>query len=238
MSIKVIHPGKLSLFASLSIVDFFLTYQLVKGNGGRVYEGNPIADAWLSDYGWPGLLFFKMVAVLLVGGVCVYISLHRPRLGGHILLFACFAVAVVVAYSCSLTGIVDGLHRQGGGMAATMSQINRQEYKALRAQLMRDVADQRCTLAEAVAELLNSEVAPTRDRLEARVKHDYCDCGFEEGFAAHCINRTLQDLDSSNDTEQIEAVLKDHFEATYHRPLPVAMPRSMLMQGLGIGDGQ
>jgi hypothetical protein len=66
---------------------------------GQVYESNPIAEAWLSAYGWSGLVLFKLLIIVVVAAVASFVSLSRPRAGGRILTFACIAVAVVVAYS-------------------------------------------------------------------------------------------------------------------------------------------
>src|SRR5262249_31133837 len=99
---KNLHLGKLSLFAILSVADLFMTWQLVQGNEGHVYESNPVADAWLSYFGWVGLSVYKALAMLLVAGSALYVSLHRPRVGGRILVFACSATAAVVFYSCYL----------------------------------------------------------------------------------------------------------------------------------------
>jgi hypothetical protein len=68
-----------------------------------VYESNPIAEAWLSSYGWAGLALFKLAIILVVATLAAVVSLSRPRTGGHILTFACLAVASVVGYSINLS---------------------------------------------------------------------------------------------------------------------------------------
>jgi hypothetical protein len=102
-SLSSLHPGKLLLFTSLSAADLCLTSSLLQHGGGSIYEGNPIANAWLHSYGWTGLVIFKVMAMAVVIGTCAFISLSRPRAGGLVLVFACAAVAVVVVYSCSLS---------------------------------------------------------------------------------------------------------------------------------------
>src|SRR5262245_26725721 len=104
MTIKTLHPGKLSVYTVLSISDLFLTHRLVQQSDGLFYESNPIANAWLSAYGWVGLAAFKIGAMLLVAVMAAYISLRRPRAGAYVLRFACCAVATVVVYSCWLAG--------------------------------------------------------------------------------------------------------------------------------------
>jgi hypothetical protein len=98
--------SKLILFGVLSVADFLLTWGLIEGGGGQVYETNPIADWWLQSYGWSGLAFFKFLIVGVFTASAVLICLHRPRAGRHLVTFGCVAVAVVVIYSCVLTGFV------------------------------------------------------------------------------------------------------------------------------------
>src|SRR5262245_10540274 len=95
---NIFHPVRLTLYSLLSVADLGLTYALIQQGNGDVYESNPIAEAWLSSYGWTGLVLYKLVIILIVGVVAAFISLSRPRTGGHILTFACLSVAVVVGY--------------------------------------------------------------------------------------------------------------------------------------------
>ena len=103
MSAKIFHPIRLSLYAVLSAADLGLTYALIRQGDGDIYESNPIAEAWLSSYGWAGLAVFKFLIVLIVAALAAFVSLSRPRTGGHILTFACLAVALVVGYSVRLS---------------------------------------------------------------------------------------------------------------------------------------
>jgi hypothetical protein len=131
MSLKVPHPGKLSLYTLLSISDLFLTRRLVQQSGGLFYECNPIANAWLNAYGWAGLAGFKVAAMLLVAAATAYISLRRPRTGGHVLRFACCAVAVVVAYSCWLAGSV-GSRLNGAETEPEYYSVAKREFQRAR----------------------------------------------------------------------------------------------------------
>jgi len=103
-NIGSLHPGKLILFTSLSAIDLYLTNRLLQQSGGSVYESNPIANAWLTNYGLPGLIAFKAVSMSLVITACYFISISRPRMGGMVLSFACAALVAVVIYSFSLAG--------------------------------------------------------------------------------------------------------------------------------------
>jgi hypothetical protein len=107
--LKTHHTGKLLAYLTLSFADLFLTYALLQKTDGAVYEGNPIANAWLTAYGWAGLATFKLVTMLLVAAVAAYVSFYRPQIGGRLLGFACCAVAFVVAYSCWLANAY-GMH--------------------------------------------------------------------------------------------------------------------------------
>ena len=104
MPTKPLRIGRLLIFGTLSFLDLALTYHLLQRGGGRVYESNPVANAWLSSYGWIGLALFKLLTMGLVIVVAVVLSARRPRAATSILTFACSAVALVVVYSCSLAG--------------------------------------------------------------------------------------------------------------------------------------
>jgi hypothetical protein len=106
MFAQTLHLRKLMLFAFLSVADLGLTFRLLHTGGGRIYEGNPIANACLTTYGWPGLMVFKLLSVLVVSGLALWIAQRRPALGGGVLAFACWMLSGVVVYSCSLTRLM------------------------------------------------------------------------------------------------------------------------------------
>ena len=110
MLLRTSHSGKMLTYATLSLVDLYLTYTLVQSSGGLVYESNPVANAWLARYGWTGLAVFKLAAMLLVTLVVTYISCYRPQTADRILRFACCAVAFVVVYSFWLINSCGGRH--------------------------------------------------------------------------------------------------------------------------------
>ena len=112
MSVReIVHPFRLVLFTILSLADLCLTYALIQDGDGQVYESNPIAAAWLSSYGWSGLILFKLLIIAIVAVVASFVSVSRPRAGGRILTFACIVVAVVVTYSTHLR-ISEQMHAQ------------------------------------------------------------------------------------------------------------------------------
>jgi Domain of unknown function (DUF5658) len=133
MTSKRLPVGRLLLYAALSVVDLVLTYRLLERGGGHVYEGNPVANAWLSAYGWTGLAWFKVGCMALVVGVAGVLCIWRPKTADRLLNFACAAVALVVIYSCSLVGFFgEGFPRTIGirslGEKATSSFAIRPEF--------------------------------------------------------------------------------------------------------------
>lgn len=100
------YGGKLFVFSLLSLADLGLTLHLLSQGGGRVYESNPIAGAWLEAFGWAGLAAFKILMVFLVAGACVVIARYRPVVAGRVLQLACLATGSVVVYSFFLSGAV------------------------------------------------------------------------------------------------------------------------------------
>jgi hypothetical protein len=92
----------LALFIALSFSDLFLTGYLLRKGNGFIYEGNPIANAWLYRFGWPGLVVFKALAMWVVGAVAIFLMPRRPRLSAFVLIFSCLIVGAVLWYSISL----------------------------------------------------------------------------------------------------------------------------------------
>jgi hypothetical protein len=99
MNLKILPLVGLVLFCVLSLADLVLTWMLVRYGGGRIYEGNPIAHAFLANCGWTGLATFKVTTLMYVGGVSVFMSRQRLGIALLLLIFACAAVGSVVAYS-------------------------------------------------------------------------------------------------------------------------------------------
>lgn len=99
MSVKTATMVGLVLFGLLSVTDLCLTWMLIRHSGGRVYESNPLAHAWLAGYGWHGLIGFKSATVLVFATVVLVLLRYRPRAGLALVTFACLAVGWVVLYS-------------------------------------------------------------------------------------------------------------------------------------------
>ncbi len=232
-----LHLGKLSIFAALSVADLFMTYQLVQASDGEVYyESNPVADAWLSSYGWVGLSIYKALAVLLVIMCAVYVSFHRPRLGGRLLLFACLATGAVVGYSYCLareprfsqeiTSNDKDIVAHKGRMLE--NEMRRQRsYQALLGQLGQDLIEQHCTLDEAIQRLFATEKARNPEWVKS-IQRNYPGCSADECLAIHLGQHTLAAL--QHDTQRVESVadqLEREYKAKFGRPYPIDLLSGM-----------
>src|SRR5262245_14753953 len=89
----------LFVYIALSLADLTLTWILLEYSGGKIYESNPIAGAWLATYGWAGLIIYKTLALALVVIVSVYVSFKQPQTARRLLRFAIVAVGAVTVYS-------------------------------------------------------------------------------------------------------------------------------------------
>lgn len=104
--------GGLAAFLALSVADLGLTYLLVEGTGGEVYEANPVAAPWLVAHGWAGLAWFKAGAVLAVAGAACLLVRRRPPLGAAVAVAACLAVAAVDWHSARMVAEVEAYTAQ------------------------------------------------------------------------------------------------------------------------------
>jgi hypothetical protein len=86
----------------LSLCDLALTWWLLERSGRAVAEGNPVADWWLSRYGWFGLACFKAALVFIVVLLTGIIARQRPRAAGKVLAFACAVLTAVVIHGAVL----------------------------------------------------------------------------------------------------------------------------------------
>jgi hypothetical protein len=150
------HLHKLLFFAALSAADLVMTWYLVDRSGGDVYESNPVANAWLTAYGWVGLVAFKAAMVLLITSIILVISLYRPKTGGRLLGFACLVTGLVVGYSGYLTRFTGAapLLQAAEGSAEESEHFwnlikeRYQHEQQLATQLAQDLIARRVTVAE------------------------------------------------------------------------------------------
>ncbi len=118
----ILHPRKQLLFALLSFADLSWTWWLLDHAESGIYESNPIANWWLQQHGWLGLIGFKIAIVCLVLTLALVISRRHPRAGGAVLGFGCAVLLTVVVYSVSLSTAI-------GGDSFTVSDAEEQEIQ-------------------------------------------------------------------------------------------------------------
>lgn len=83
-----------------STLDFLMTYMLLLRPGFA--ESNPIALRFYHDWGFKGLLGFKLAMTLFVILICHIISKTRLDLARRVLHVGTFIVGVVVVYSAMM----------------------------------------------------------------------------------------------------------------------------------------
>jgi hypothetical protein len=239
--------GKLAVFALLSVADWYLTWQLVVAGDGQIYEVNPLANVWLRSFGWVGLTIFKGLDMVFVAVLALYVARHRPRAGARLLLFACSANALVVAYSSCLALQADSLRATKTDEIRCAEQKNRcldremereRRYKALLAQLGADLTSQRLRLGEAVDRLAQTDSSHD-PRWMWHLHRAYPGRSDAECLALQLVHFTLADLTHNPATgrslaQQLEAQYVATYgrevsfdltdETSYCRPPPSAQP--------------
>jgi hypothetical protein len=226
---KTIITPKMVLFVSLSVLDLLLTWGLLNLGEGQVYESNPIANWWLSRWGWLGLTAFKAVAVLTVGMLAGVISWYRPRLAEFVLSFGCFASVLVVTYS---GGVLVGMmsltpDRLGTGSVRLVEESNRQldrelasgwDFKMLRQRVSDDLLHERCTLPEAVRILSEAERFQF-PRWVQTLRRKYPGLSDEECIAANLLEYTMASVKHRDSAATISRRLETAYGATYQTPV-------------------
>jgi hypothetical protein len=229
--LRLPHPGKQLAFALLSLADLALTWALIQQGMGQVYEANPVAAWWLRNHGWVGLATFKAFAVLSGIGLGAAISRRQPVAGGRILALGCAATAAVVLYSGYLAAASAG---PLGELRAVRELEDRFEARQARARVFKrlltrlagELADGRCELAGAVAELepaARTAGTPWPEMLQGLGP----DRPTRQCLAVWVINHAvgLRDLDSGA-ARELGARLADDFRSLFGVPPP--LPRDGL----------
>jgi hypothetical protein len=162
----------LFLFTALSLADLTLTWVLLERARGCAYESNPVASWWLARFGWIGLAGFKAGIVLIVAALAVVVARHRPRAARRVLVFGCSALLAVILYSSALVYGVEADATDLGRAEEMLRNLDRKEgrlraYWALLDRLREDLVAHRCTLAEAVEWLEDSERVQDLEWLQA-----------------------------------------------------------------------
>jgi hypothetical protein len=240
-----LHYRKLLAFGILSVLDLLLTWRLVQASGGQIYESNPVASAWLSRYGWQGLILFKASMVILIGVVVVLISLHRPDYGGRILIFACSVTAAVVLYSFYLSQFVNASDANRGEESAQLDGVPTHhqlecrrhdfEYIALVDRLSDDLSCNRITLLCAVNELAFWKYGKHPHALQMEVR--YAAIGDRERLALALLDHMMDTAAAyRHGAEPDLAGLLEQFQAIFGRPMPAELiPDRVQMISLSAG---
>jgi hypothetical protein len=236
---RKIHPCKLCLFAVLSVADLFMTWQLLQASDGQIYESNPLADAWLAMFGWAGLAIFKSLAMMLVALSAVYVSFHRPKAAGRILVFACIVTGAVVAYSCflsirdahaSVEHAQDACIAEHKGLLLDQEMHRQRSYHALLGKVGQDLMAHRCSLDEAVQQLASSEKARSHSWLRMLHKN-YPGRSDAECLALHIGYHTLALVDNSPEVmKQLCQQLEADYRTTYGRDAQFNLPVSSVSE--------
>ncbi len=87
-------------FVALNILDLVVTFFLLNHGGFR--ESNGIADYYLDRWGFAGMVWYKILSVMIVIVVTQIVARYRFRIARWILIFGCLVMGGVVLYSCYL----------------------------------------------------------------------------------------------------------------------------------------
>lgn len=151
----------MAVFVSLSTLDLLLTWRLVEGSEGAVYEANPLAALVLLKQGWAGLALYKFACVGVAAGIGVVVCRFRPRLGRSLVLAASAVLTAVVGYSTALLALGDWDAEERPRLTEELLreqalQRNIQEmdrYWQRAREISRELAAGNCSLLEATQEL-------------------------------------------------------------------------------------
>ena len=86
-------------FILANVLDIFLTYMLLRYGA---IEANPFANFVLVNWGFVGMITFKLAIVAMVCVIAQIIAVSRPKTAKFLLWVGTLIVAAVVAYSMLL----------------------------------------------------------------------------------------------------------------------------------------
>lgn len=87
-------------FVALNIMDLVMTFFLLNHGGFR--ESNRVADFFLDRWGIVGMVWFKIISVMVIVVIAQIVARERIRTARFLLYFGCVVMAGVVIYSASL----------------------------------------------------------------------------------------------------------------------------------------
>ncbi len=236
------HPGKVLLFAVLSLTDLAFTWFLVENGRGQFYESNPVAAWCLHGQGWLGLAAFKALAVLLTLGAVLAIARRCSRTAGRVLVMACATVAAVVLYSGYLhrasAASIDILRSEERNFEQLCDELARtRDLPGVIDRVVGDLAHGRRTLAEAVDELEPAARTPRQSWLKGlRVR--FGDLPDRQVLAAFLIHRCVRaHKDNPRVAQELGRRLAEEYAAVFGTRLPMhclhqPTPRQPVPEGL------
>jgi hypothetical protein len=202
--------GGYVLFALLGLADLALTAYLLRKCPGQFYESNPLAQWWLDGWGWVGLIAFKAGLVLAVLATVRVVQFCRPQTASRVLRFSCAVTGLVLGYSSLLAAAAwaeIGVFRvrDDATIAAESRRLEdrlRQsnEYRAVLNRVSTDLADGRCTLTQAVAELAATEKGRDPEWLR-QLRRLYPSCSDNDCLAAALLTYTYRPDDEAPELE-------------------------------------
>lgn len=238
MTATLPHYRKLCVFLALSAADLALTWHLLCGTADTVHEANPVANWMLESWGWGGLAVFKAVMALVVVGLAFGVERRRTAAGGFVLLVGCTILTAVVAYSTALS--IAFATRSEGLLDAELAHVLRQQdtiddridaeqsYRVELARLARELAEERCELAEAVSHLSSTQRGcdpAWREHLQVIFPRSTA----QQSMAAHLIHHALVDARARNPhrseavTRRLTASYLAWFPSQGESPSPAAL---------------
>ena len=87
-------------FVALNIMDLVMTFFLLNHGGFR--ESNKIADFFLDRWGIAGMIWYKIIFVMVIVVIAQVVARERIRTARGLLYFGCIAMGGVVIYSAYL----------------------------------------------------------------------------------------------------------------------------------------
>jgi len=87
-------------FVALNIMDLVMTFFLLDHGGFR--ESNKIADYYLDRWGIVGMIWYKIIFVMLIVVIAQIVARKNVKTASWLLYFGCIAIGGVVIYSAYL----------------------------------------------------------------------------------------------------------------------------------------
>jgi hypothetical protein len=217
-------------FVVLSALDLLLTWRLVEGTGGLVYEANPLASNILGEHGWSGLSVFKLICVGIFITAGLIVLRARPRTGKLLFGGASCGMLGVVGYSLLLMIAQpwrDGMSEHLIATERLRGDSLRQElhesksYAAKLDALVEDLVARQQTLPEATEELYHFVAEPRSFNPLSQLRHTYPDLSDDARLSVVLLRHvaaTLQERPAA-DRQSLDT-LQAQFEACYAQPPP------------------